>query len=396
MSYFFSEDILKSFISNGKLTAEDVAIMEVQMMKDQIAKIHHHKIYYTDGRWATHVDDEAYKKGLKKISACTEERLYEKLAEHYLNSITFDKLLIDWMNYSRNETARKEKTIQEDKYTYNRYLLGKDISKKDIRNLQVTDFIRFFDNLFRDNPTKKEIDKVKSLIGQLYGQAVMNKIPISNPLVQMKTYFQNKEYRQVDETPGYSQEERNILLQHLNNISKPDIYDYAIIIMFYFTIRIGELKALKWSDINNGSIYVYKQIDSIHQECDVKKKSRKGHRYLPIPESAQNILNKIPHDGDYILMKDGKTLLTDTFNRRLKKRCLECGIRYLSSHKIRFSNCTMLLDNKVDIRDVQYAMGHTEQRMTEHYYRPTYDKPANIFISQIFEQRGELRATTEN
>lgn len=101
-------------------------------------------------------------------------------------------------------------------------------------------------------------------------------------------------------------------------------------------------------------------------------------------------------DGSVSCNSLGKTLLTDTFNSRLKKRCLECGIRYLSSHEIRFSNCTMLLDNKVDIRDVQYAMGHTEQRMTEHYYRPTYDKPANIFISQIFEQQGELRATTEN
>ena len=84
--------------------------------------------------------------------------------------------------------------------------------------------------------------------------------------------------------------------------------------------------------------------------------------------------------------KEGKPLLTDSFNTRLKKRCNECGIRYLSSHKIRFSNCTMLLEKGVEIRDVQYAMGHTEQRMTEHYNRPNTFKAANPRISVVLTQ----------
>ena len=58
-------------------------------------------------------------------------------------------------------------------------------------------------------------------------------------------------------------------------------------------------------------------------------------------------------------------------------------VLYLSSHKIRFSNCTTLLENGVDIREVQYAMGHTEQRMTEHYNRPCPNKAANPMISMV-------------
>lgn len=94
----------------------------------------------------------------------------------------------------------------------------------------------------------------------------------------------------------------------------------------------------------------------------------------------------MPKDGEYILLKDEKPLLTDSFNARLKKRCKECGVRYLSSHEIRFSNCTTLLENGVDIRDVQYAMGHTEQRMTEHYNRPNTYKVANSHISVVLTQ----------
>lgn len=43
----------------------------------------------------------------------------------------------------------------------------------------------------------------------------------------------------------------------------------------------------------------------------------------------------------------------------------------------------MLLENGLPIRDVQYAMGHTDQRMTELYYRPSVKKKANPVISTL-------------
>lgn len=144
------------------------------------------------------------------------------------------------------------------------------------------------------------------------------------------------------------------------------------------------MKRDKIAKIHNHKIrHTDNQIDTEGNECDVKKKSKAGHRKLPISEFAWSILNQLPKDGEYILMKDNKVLNTDSFNARLKKRCKECGVRYLSSHKIRFSNCTTLLENGVDIREVQYAMGHTEQRMTEHYNRPCPNKAANPMISTV-------------
>lgn len=164
--------------------------------------------------------------------------------------------------------------------------------------------------------------------------------------------------------------------------------------MFMFTVRIGELRGLKWTDINTMRtlIHVQRQLDKKGIEKPVKRKSQKGNRYLPIPDQANDILDTIEVHGDYILMKDNKPLLTDSFNARLKKRTGECGVRYLSSHKIRFSNCTMLLKT-MNIRDVQYAMGHTEQRMTEYYNRPCEDETVNNSISLILT-KGISNVTT--
>lgn len=389
-----SADILQYLLASGKLSPSEVAMTEDQMKKDQVARKHNHEIYQSSGRWCTYIDNKAFKKGLQQITATTEERLYEKLYNHYFNAITLEKLLDDWTRYSEKETNRSYKTITEDTNTYNRFIKNYSISKKDIRKLEIRDYIKYFDNIFRDfNPTKKQINSIKTLIKQLYGQATMNGLSIINPVIQLDTYFKTKDYRQVDEVPGYSEDERQILLKNLQSVENPDIYDYAIILMFCFTVRIGELKALKWSDITGDSIYICKQLDTYQEERDVKKNSKKGHRFLAIPALAWDILNKIPRDGEYILEKEGKPLLTDSFNTRLKKRCNECGIRYLSSHKIRFSNCTMLLEKGVEIRDVQYAMGHTEQRMTEYYNRPNTFKAANPRISVVLTQGCDKRVT---
>ena len=379
-----ANNILQELIANGTLSARDVAIMEENMKINQVAKIHNHKITFTYGRWTTYVSDKTKASGQSRITAMSKELLFEKLYEHYFVSTTLTTLLKDWNEYSKKETSRSAKTIAEDINVFNRFLKDYSICSKDIKKLLVTDYIKYFDNIFRDfNPTKKQVNSIRTLIRQLYGQATMNGLSIINPVLQLDTYFRTKDYRQVDETPGYSDAERRILLDYLQTIENPNIYDYAIILMFCFTIRIGELKALKWSDIDNNSIYVCKQLDTNQEERDVKKNSAKGHRYLAIPALAQDILDKIPASGMYVLEKNGKPLLTDSFNARLKKRCTECGIRYLSSHKIRFSNCTKLLESGVDIRDVQYAMGHTEQRMTEHYNRPNTPKLANTQISQL-------------
>ena len=241
--------------------------------------------------------------------------------------------------------------------------------------------------MLKDDPTKKQVDAVRTLINHIYGQAVMEDIEILNPLTLLTEYFKSKDYRQPEQVAGYSENERATLLQHLFAIKEPDIYDKAIMLMFMFTVRIGELKGLKWADINDSytTIYVQRQLNKQGKEKDVKRKSKRGKRYLHISDEAKGILNSIEVQGEYILMKDNKPLLTDSFNARLKKRTAECGVRYLSSHKIRFSNCTVLLKT-MNIRDVQYAMGHVDQRMTEYYNRPIEDEAVNPTISVILTQ----------
>lgn len=342
-----AEDILYSFIKNGRITATEIAVSEGEMKKGKVNKVHKHKIWQgeNNGRWYTFLPNPNKPKGRETVSAMKEEVLYDKLYNFYFSSYTLETLFEKYEEYSKNETSRDEKTETEDRNVWNRRLKGNPIVKKDIRSLKTKDFIKFFDNMLKDDPTKKQVDAVRTLINHIYGQAVMEDIEILNPLTLLTEYFKSKDYRQPEQVAGYSENERATLLQHLFAIKEPDIYDKAIMLMFMFTVRIGELKGLKWADINDSytTIYVQRQLNKQGKEKDVKRKSKRGKRYLHISDEAKGILNSIEVQGEYILMKDNKPLLTDSFNARLKKRTAECGVRYLSSHKIRFSNCTVLL-----------------------------------------------------
>lgn len=85
----------------------------------------------------------------------------------------------------------------------------------------------------------------------------------------------------------------------------------------------------------------------VHVNVDhLKGNTDQGFRYQPLTPEALRLLAKIREqnpDGEFILMKDGRQLNANSFNRWLKRYCEECGITPHSSHKIRF--CTARTHN---------------------------------------------------
>lgn len=49
-------------------------------------------------------------------------------------------------------------------------------------------------------------------------------------------------------------------------------------------------------------------------------------------------------DNEYLFMRDGRQLIPNTFNEELQRVCNTLGIKYRSSHQIRFTVATLLYD----------------------------------------------------
>ena len=80
-------------------------------------------------------------------------------------------------------------------------------------------------------------------------------------------------------------------------------------------------------------------------EEDIKGHASEGIRWLPLPDEALRIIQKIKDrnpNSPYMFIKDSVTLTTGTYNDHLKKCCTELNIPYRSSHKVRFSTASIL------------------------------------------------------
>ena len=72
--------------------------------------------------------------------------------------------------------------------------------------------------------------------------------------------------------------------------------------------------------------------------------------------------------GEYLFMNNGKRIRSNTINKRLHIVCDELGISFRSTHKIRKTYGTTLLDGDVDESLIAEQMGHEDIATTKQYY----------------------------
>lgn len=77
-------------------------------------------------------------------------------------------------------------------------------------------------------------------------------------------------------------------------------------------------------------------------------------------------------------MRDGRQLIPDTFNEELQRVCNTLGIKYRSSHQIRFAAATLLYDEGVSITKISSLLGHADTATTWHYIRKNSPDAATI------------------
>ncbi|WP_026497316.1 tyrosine-type recombinase/integrase [Butyrivibrio sp. WCD3002] len=161
-------------------------------------------------------------------------------------------------------------------------------------------------------------------------------------------------------------------------------YEYGIELMFCLCIRIGELKALRWNDVDfrkktiniSREVVLRKDSNGINRSVELNhtKGGEHGSRVLPLSDRALIILKCLreqPKVYEHIVYTaEGNPLNTGHFNDHLKAITARAGVPYLSSHKIRFWSVTELARaTGGDLETVMYAAGHADKNTTLHYIR---------------------------
>ena len=331
-----------------------------------------------DGRWKISRPFQCCKKTRREIL----EVLFDYFYPDGLEQKTFEecfKLVIQDLKKLVELGRRSEGTISDYNNYYNKYIYQSDFCQMNISDIKASKLKIFFNKIVDENNlTKSAFTHLKTVFSAVFDKAIELDLIEYNLCKNLNTSTLN--FKEQKEIVPYTQEERQKILDALN-LQKP--LHLMIGLMFCLNIRVGELRALQWDqiDFNQKTIYIGYEMQrqkennkTIYVRVPHTKSNKKeGNRYNRLSNRAIDylMLQRKNHPFGYIFVRpDGQPFTTNDINHELQRHiCPAAGVEYRSTHKNRFRAITESYKNGVDKEIIRQSAGHTSSKMTEYYNR---------------------------
>lgn len=165
-------------------------------------------------------------------------------------------------------------------------------------------------------------------------------------------------------------------------------------------IRIGEICALTWDDIDteNGVIHIRKTIQRIYvKENGIKKtellidtpKTATSMRDIPMIKDLYGILKplkKVVNNDYFVLTNETTPTEPRTYRNYYKKLLNKLGIPPIKFHGLRHSFATRCIESKCDYKTVSVILGHSNISTTLNLYvHPNYEQKKKC-IDKMFRK----------
>ena len=164
-------------------------------------------------------------------------------------------------------------------------------------------------------------------------------------------------------------------------------------------LRIGEICALKWSDINvtDGTITVSRTIERIyimegekkHTELVINSpKTKNSCREIPMSKELLTIikpLKKVINDDFYVLTNDERPTEPRTYRNYYNKLMTKLGIPKLKYHGLRHSFATRCIEAGCDYKTVSVLLGHSNISTTLNLYVHPNMEQKKRCIAKVFK-----------
>lgn len=192
-------------------------------------------------------------------------------------------------------------------------------------------------------------------------------------------------------------EEQQILTNYLINIPiAEEPYKVAYLIEMYLGLRIGEVLALKSTDIDlhRNLIFVNKTLTRDRNDKVIMGKATKtyaGIREVPIPTFIRNEiimqmrLSEKNKDKQLFLDTNGNYVRPTTANDRLRNLLRKIGIEDISSHSLRHTYGTRCIEAGMRPVALQRLMGHTDISVTLNTYTSIFNKFKEEELNKVNE-----------
>ena len=152
----------------------------------------------------------------------------------------------------------------------------------------------------------------------------------------------------------------------------------GVMIVLYTGLRIGEICALHWNDIDikNDLIHVNHTVSRV-LSTDGKHKTKlvlstpkttASKRIIPIPSGLKTILQNVSDKNGFVVSSTDSFMDTRTFDYRFKRLLKTKALKNIHFHVLRHTFATSCLQYGMDVKTLSEILGHSSATITLNTY----------------------------